>query len=62
MKKKININESWTMDYVRLDTFYSIIPIPRLLALKAVITGKTKLTWKVPATKKYKRLIIYPDK
>lgn len=63
-KKELTMETSgitWTMDWVETNTFYKIIPIPRLLALKALITGKTKLVWRVPVTKRLKRLILYPD-
>jgi len=50
--------KSWTMTWLRHDRYMVEIPIKRILALKALLTGKVKLTWQVPATRKDKRLIV----
>jgi len=58
VKSKKGENLVWTGTLVRNDTYYIILPISKWTALKGFFTGKVKLEWQVPATKKDKRLRI----
>ncbi len=62
MKKKVKQTKEGTLigTVVRHDTYYKVLPCRNriLTVLKALFTGKTRLEWQVPATRKDKRLRI----